>query len=1676
MKPFSEYIIAPNKQVIDPSIDNKSNDPAYETKKYYEETYGWPRRALIRGTDQFLSGLAGAADATGKALQNIGIPAQGLSDWAGEKSSQLDTHAEMMSGTEPTEFSWNPLNVGNNLKWGTEKVIEQTPQIATTILPGGLAAKLFGKAAALLTVAGTTALQEGGSNYEDAKIETGKENPGSAAISGLISGGLEVMGGTSAMAIGKVLGDQKANLISKAFSRLSKAAREAKPPVESDLWQIKRILGEAMSNAKEETVVESLQEISSLSNELWNGGKPGSWVDIAKRVGESGATGGFVGGVFGGAGGVMSSRTSRVDEKLNNLNDQQAIQAGQNYAQEYEDNPNNANNKELLGRSVWNMQDRVNAPEDYKAMVRKKLTNFANETNKQKADQIYKEIKHILDLESKRLTEGKKAQQDAQEQPVQQPEQTPIQDINVSPAPTTPTVEATPQDQAVIDQSQEMTQGQQPEEQIQTPAQSPVDNLDFENPDVTPQEAEILKSAGLNQPEESGLEDYQKSFIENKVKKLGSIDAVKKEYNADDDVSNYAKQYAQELYGSQTPETIQQGVLNEEDQANYNVASNASVAGQTQGQEENQEGLLSNQSIEKVTEPSIVSAPIQTTEEQNAKEIASNITKKFGGTTTATVNGKEAKAEETVAPPAEAETPTIRNDRTVEEPTFKTEKGSVYQVKGNATQRNKSPHQGLEHEGDEGLKEQSVLTVYVEPEIAQEYGAAQSLSDKSFRIFVHPETKTIAHLSKPRADSDKYGMNKSTLTTYSENPEIGLSPIELWRPDTETFKQDKKGKYFKKYHAGNKITEIIQPEPTIKKNLKVEEKPVVAETATTKKQPAKKSINKPSKKEDRNITLRQWVARETNKTKVFIGTDWRNVPSGEIMDEIDAIRWNKGKTDKTINPKAIIEDLPVLTSFMLTKKSGENTISMNELFERAKLSFPELFLYADPQTNNYNEIQTKNIKRFVNLLRDSKNNSRTIEDIINPPLKESDLNKTLKEFSDGKVPSGEEALFRNDEAREDSRSYPPSHQEQSQADLEKEGYQPELVTESLSNAHQEVFDFFDNSNQEVKDITEPFRKKIGYLQIEETRDGFIVTHEGRQVLPPFKGDVFDSNVQAEREVLHLNKVYEDEAQGHLFENDDQGTLFKTKSNPSQDISSRAKSVYQETQDVKKAGFILPDGTMIEKSKTENHFEMARNIMPEHGGAALAVMLNSGVVRVNSEYHGVQIASKPSFKQIQSIISILNNFQKNSSSVIEMENLDAGIQDSITLPIHSNPDYVIQKIKDFYRRTGGIGSSLVQQFHENYATKDRASGRKLELVKRWVNDFKDKFKASIKVIQSIEDLPDGPREDAQRYFEQSGKPIAGVFFKDTGEVYVIADGVDSQFEAQTVILHEVMGHYGLREVFGEKLDKFLNTIYQNKDYQQEIDNLANTLGVDTLTATDEWFAEQVELGIVDKSLWNRFVVMVRRALRELGFNIQFTDRELRDTIRRAYNATKRQNTGAYARLKSTFDIPYLNQNNNRREKATAEYLEKQYFENKRDFFASLGDVEYPAFYSQMTNVVTQKLPNTGTGEQFKKMLQSWADKGEFKQEELDWSGIIESGLLEKDKVSKEEVLNFVDENRVKMEKVLLENNFMDKQMFMQENNITNDLEGHERFGEMIDSMYDTDPNFKSYVDDDLNPDG
>jgi hypothetical protein len=122
--------------------------------------------------------------------------------------------------------------------------------------------------------------------------------------------------------------------------------------------------------------------------------------------------------------------------------------------------------------------------------------------------------------------------------------------------------------------------------------------------------------------------------------------------------------------------------------------------------------------------------------------------------------------------------------------------------------------------------------------------------------------------------------------------------------------------------------------------------------------------------------------------------------------------------------------------------------------------------------------------------------------------------------------------------------------------------------------------------------------------------------------------------------------------------------------------------------------------------------------------------------------------------------------------------------------------------------------------------------------------------------------------------------AGVFHK--GKVYIFADQMTSTKDVVEALLHEALGHYGLRGVFGKGLKPILEQVA--RDFPKEMQALKEKYGLDyskpkdVAEAAEEILANlaatKPTMGIVQRA-----IAAVRRALRSIGLDLKLSNNDL-----------------------------------------------------------------------------------------------------------------------------------------------------------------------------------------------------
>ena len=305
-----------------------------------------------------------------------------------------------------------------------------------------------------------------------------------------------------------------------------------------------------------------------------------------------------------------------------------------------------------------------------------------------------------------------------------------------------------------------------------------------------------------------------------------------------------------------------------------------------------------------------------------------------------------------------------------------------------------------------------------------------------------------------------------------------------------------------------------------------------------------------------------------------------------------------------------------------------------------------------------------------------------------------------------------------------------------------------------------------------------------------------------------------------------------------------------------------------------------------------------------------------------------------------------------------------------------------KLSDKALRKAGLSRSAAQKIVDN-------------LTKGWVN------KPKITVLDNELGVP-------EQYFEHvwaqksRGKRLRGFINDKTGEIFILAENNKSQVDIEQTIIHESIGHGGVRGLFGDDVVPLLRQVYLAYKDSEVLQKISDKYGFDLskpenqLKAADELLAHLSEK--MDKpSLWEKVVAFIRDLLRRMNFSVKLNNADLKKIL---------SDAAAYVKTGK---------------KAKSQSLEQE----RRAVMA--GAVSYsqgaPTYYSQVGRILARDLPNKGGAKELAIMIQNWAKKGKFKQEELDWLGLIEWLREQNGKISKSDILEYVSANQIHVEEVI-----------------------------------------------------
>lgn len=188
---------------------------------------------------------------------------------------------------------------------------------------------------------------------------------------------------------------------------------------------------------------------------------------------------------------------------------------------------------------------------------------------------------------------------------------------------------------------------------------------------------------------------------------------------------------------------------------------------------------------------------------------------------------------------------------------------------------------------------------------------------------------------------------------------------------------------------------------------------------------------------------------------------------------------------------------------------------------------------------------------------------------------------------------------------------------------------------------------------------------------------------------------------------------------------------------------------------------------------------------------------------------------------------------------------------------------------------------------------------------------------VKMLQSVEEVTNA---EAKARLEK-GEKVEGWYDERTGEVVLYMPNVHDSYTAEKTVWHEIVGHKGMRELFGnDNYDKFLDDIYFNLDKPEYADLKKLVMKelqynpFDYRNAIEEAIARMAEEGHGEHGLWNNLKNKVANIFREIGYRVAPNTKDIKYLLWLAKNYSKHPESDGYFAIRRNALLHKLEKDN------------------------------------------------------------------------------------------------------------------------------------------------------------------
>lgn len=215
---------------------------------------------------------------------------------------------------------------------------------------------------------------------------------------------------------------------------------------------------------------------------------------------------------------------------------------------------------------------------------------------------------------------------------------------------------------------------------------------------------------------------------------------------------------------------------------------------------------------------------------------------------------------------------------------------------------------------------------------------------------------------------------------------------------------------------------------------------------------------------------------------------------------------------------------------------------------------------------------------------------------------------------------------------------------------------------------------------------------------------------------------------------------------------------------------------------------------------------------------------------------------------------------------------------------------VKMTKDAFKEWGKDGGTKFRTDNgeNNYPTSS---------VENHIEKVAQKTGAKVNMVSSVDEITN----KAAKAAIEEGRKITGWYDEKTGEVHLYMPNIHDRYTAEKTIWHEVVGHKGMRELFGdERFDKFLREVWYDLDKPENaalkklVDEERKFNPLNIYDAIEEGIARLVEDGKGEPGFWNGIKNKVSDFLHEIGYRIAPNTKDVKYLLWLSKNLQKNPN--------------------------------------------------------------------------------------------------------------------------------------------------------------------------------------